>query len=54
LLGGSTHHPDLQGDAVFAFWYYSASWLTLGALTLYSLATTRPTGTADVAKGRVT
>ena len=27
---------------MFAFWYYSTSWLTLVALTLYSLATTEP------------
>ncbi len=31
---------------MFAFWYYSTSWLTLVALTLYSLATTESSGVA--------
>jgi hypothetical protein len=31
---------------MFAFWYYSTAWLTLGALTVYSLATTRLSETA--------
>lgn len=31
---------------MFAFWYYSTSWLTVVALTLYSLVTNEPRGTA--------
>lgn len=39
---------------MFAFWYYSTAWLTLAGLTLYSLATTEPSGTAGVAQGQTT
>ncbi len=31
---------------MFAFWYYSTSWLTLVGLTLLSVVTTERSGTA--------